>query len=201
MGFLDRLRPKGTETPPSGADARSTREVPPPPPQRALSDDEAAGLQSLMDRASKSADLTGAFEISERGGVWMETTDGGSMLTGGTLAEEAAALVRGKHFTEWADRIHDLERDGDVDGALALALECVDATEREARLSGLSPAPGYTEMAAIIYRQRHDYDAEIALIERYLTARRAAASANPGALNAKLSERLEKAKALRAKRP
>lgn len=118
---------------------------------------------------------------------------------GNSLAEEVAALVRGRHYTRWVGTIRQHKRDGNVDHALALALECVDATEREGRVSGLSPAPAYTEMAAIIHRQRGELDSEIAIVERYLAARTSVPIANPGALNGKLAERLEKAKVLRMK--
>jgi|GEM_PF-4009348 len=111
---------------------------------------------------------------------------------------EAAAVVRGKHYTEWVERIRSLKRSGDVDGALRLALECVDATEREARVQQMSPAPWYTETVAVIYRQRGQFDDEVAVIERYLAARVSAESANPGARNAKLVERLARARQLQA---
>ncbi|MDV6012307.1 hypothetical protein [Haloechinothrix sp. LS1_15] len=66
-------------------------------------------------------------------------------------------------------------------------------------MSGREPAPAYTHRAAVIYRRRKDYDAEIAIIERWCAAcppeRR-----GPGATQQELLTRLERAKELRAKR-
>lgn len=193
MGFFDRFRPKATDD--AGNEGAGIPETPPP----ALTSSEQEALASLMERVGESTLLTGAYEVDQRGRVTFEAVDGGAVSPGNSLAEEVAALVRGRHFTRWVDSIRQLKRDGNVDDALILALECVDATEREARVRGLSPAPAYTEMAAIIYRQRGDLDSEIAIIERYLAGRSSAPTANPGARNGKLAERLEKAKALRLK--
>jgi hypothetical protein len=193
VGLFDRLRRKATGD--AGHEGASTPETPPP----ALTSGEQEALASLMERVGESTPLTGAYEVDQRGRVTFEAFDGGTVSSGNNLAEEVAALVRGRHYTRWVDSIRQLKRDGHVDDALTLALECVDATEREGRVSGLSPAPAYTEMAAIIYRQRGDLDLEIAIIERYLAVGASAVTANPGAFNGKLAERLEKAKALRMK--
>lgn len=40
--------------------------------------------------------------------------------------------VRGRHYTEWVETVKALKRDGRLDEAEALLLECVVATELEA---------------------------------------------------------------------
>ncbi|MFJ1510916.1 hypothetical protein [Cellulosimicrobium funkei] len=112
---------------------------------------------------------------------------------GEVAAREQRGHVRGRHFTEWPDTIRQLKREGRVDDALELALECIEATERDARADGLEPAPAYTTMAAIIYRQRKDYAAEIAILERYRRA------CPPGRGSYKIDDRLAKARELKAK--
>lgn len=194
MGLLDIFRRGPSDDDPTPSTAATS------PAARSLTASEVAAIRSLQERVGDTTELTGALELDDDGRVRFETIDGGMVPPGNGLKEEEAALVRGRHYTRWADTIRQLKRDGQVEKALALALECVDATEREGRVSGLSPAPGYTKMAAIIYRQRGDLDAEIALIERYLAARESATSENPGVLVPKLAERLEKARVLRAKR-
>jgi putative intracellular protease/amidase len=131
--------------------------------------------------------LTGAFEVDDRGRVVFETK-GGSVSLGSTLEQEVAGLVRGRHFTQWPEVYKQLKREGRVDEALALILECRDATEREAALTGQEPAPAYTEAAAIIYRQRGALDDEVRVIERYFNA------CPPGRGRARLEERLLKAR-------
>lgn len=159
-------------------------------------DREREALGSLADRMADDHKLTGAYEVTEAGHVRFETAQGHTISPGNSLAEESAALVRGRHYTTWVETIRQLKRDGRVEDALTLALECVDATEREARVSGMSPAPAYTEMAAVIYRQRRDYAAEVAIIERFVAARDGAKSKNPGVGPGRLAERLVKARAL-----
>ncbi|MGH3904131.1 MAG: hypothetical protein ACRDTE_08080 [Pseudonocardiaceae bacterium] len=67
---------------------------------------------------------------------------------------------------------------------------------RGARVHGGPLAPSYTHRAAVIYRRRKDYDAEIAIIERW----EAACTPEPrerGAAQAALAERLTAARRLR----
>lgn len=80
---------------------------------------------------------------------------------------EAAELVRGKHFTEWIPELNRLRAEKNDDEALSLLMECIAATERGAQFSGREPAPDYTKRAAIIFRRRKDYQAEIDIIERW----------------------------------
>lgn len=110
-------------------------------------------------------------------------------------AREAAALVRGRHYTEWVPTLDELRsRGADHENEyLALLLEIIDATEREAAYSGLEPAPGYSIRAAVVYRRRGDIDAEIAVLERWLRA------CPPERRGGKISERLEKALKFRSR--
>lgn len=90
---------------------------------------------------------------------------------GGTEAkEQAERLVRGRDFVEWVEHIKQLRRDGADEEARSLLMECIDATEREAKANGWPPAPWYTEQAAVILRKQGDLAAEVALLERFLAA-------------------------------
>ncbi|KQO98322.1 hypothetical protein [Leifsonia sp. Leaf264] len=82
-------------------------------------------------------------------------------------AEDQASKVRGKHYTEWGDDLDRLRKDGPEDEYLALVLDCVDGAERAAKVNGREPAPAYTERAAVVYRRRKDYAAEVAVLQRW----------------------------------
>ena len=56
---------------------------------------------------------------------------------------EAIALVRGVHYTRQCETIEQLKREGRHDEAVALLLECIAATEVEAKRRNWTPAPGY----------------------------------------------------------
>ena len=109
--------------------------------------------------------------------------------------EDAASQVRGRHYVDWVPTLDELRSEGRAEEALKLLLEIIDAAERAAVVSGREPAPGYTERAAVIYRGRGDYAAEVAIIERWEAAcppeRR-----GPGAAQGRLAKRLGKARAL-----
>lgn len=107
---------------------------------------------------------------------------------------EAAALVRGRHYTEWVPTLDELRSDSErQDEYLALLLEIIDATERETLYSGLEPPPGYYTRAAIVYRKRRDIDAEIAVLERWMRI------CPPDRRNGKIADRLAKAVAIKNK--
>lgn len=116
-----------------------------------------------------------------------------NLAAGGIKAEaERAGDVRGVHYVERAPEIHALKRQGMYSEALALILECVDAAERVALLTGMDPAPAYSKYAAIEFRRLKDYAREVAVLERYLAA------CPPGRSDSRIAVRLEKARALAA---
>lgn len=101
--------------------------------------------------------------------------------------ETGPGTVRGRHHSAWhadAKRLRDV---GDEDGAAALLLEIVEATEEESRHESFGVAPAAYETLAVIYRQRKDQDAEAAILERFARQKHAL-----GATPAKLLVRLEK---------
>ena len=98
-------------------------------------------------------------------------------------------MVEGKHFTEWADTVKELRRQGDEEAAEELLLALVDATEAEARAEGYGVAPWYYEQLAISYRKRGEPEKEVAILERYAAQQHA-----PGVKPPKLLERFENAK-------
>jgi len=101
---------------------------------------------------------------------------------------------KGLHYTEYVDEIRRLKANGDYDEAEKLLLCLVDAVEAEAKAEGWGVAPWYYEQLAIIYRKRKDYQAEVAILERFARQRRA-----PGVKPPVLLERLAKARELLAK--
>jgi len=84
------------------------------------------------------------------------------------LVNQIPAMVRSQHFSQWVEQIRELKRQGQPELALVLLLECVDATERDGQ--GPFPAPWYTWAAAVIFRQRRDYAAEVEILERWVNA-------------------------------
>ena len=76
-----------------------------------------------------------------------------------------------------------------MDGAEALLLQLIEATESEARANNWGVAPWYYEQLAIVYAKKKDHEAELKVLERYARERKA-----PGAKPAKLAQRLERLK-------
>lgn len=113
-------------------------------------------------------------------------------------AEVEKMLFAGQPLWDWLAYVQDLERQGNLEEALRLLSALIVAAEQEAEVSGREPAPAYTERAAIIHRKRRDYAAEVAVIERWERAC-PPEKRGPGATQAKLLSRLERARALAQK--
>ncbi len=96
-------------------------------------------------------------------------------------------FYKGRHYTEYVEKVKSLKRAGDLDKAEKLLLGLVDAVEKESRAEGYSVAPWYYEQLAIIYRKRRDYKAEVTILERY-----AKKTHDLGVARLKLMKRLEK---------
>ncbi|WP_404285446.1 hypothetical protein [Glutamicibacter arilaitensis] len=78
-----------------------------------------------------------------------------------------AATVRGKSYIFWVPKIEELKRNGDLEEALDLTLECCKAAERARE--GREPAPAYTNHAAIICRKLGYLVDEKRALERWLS--------------------------------
>jgi hypothetical protein len=100
-------------------------------------------------------------------------------------------FYKGRHYTEYVEKVKALKRGGDLDKAEKLLLRLVEAVEKESRAEGCGVAPWYYEQLAIIYRKRRNYKAEVTILERYEKQTHA-----PGATELKLMKRLEKARKL-----
>ena len=100
----------------------------------------------------------------------------------------------GKHYTEYVDTVRELKRKSQIIEAVTLLGHLVDATEAEAAVNGpgWGVAPWYYEQLAIIYHKAKDFEAEIAILERYELQRHA-----PGQKPAALASRLAKARSER----
>lgn len=103
----------------------------------------------------------------------------------------------GKPMWDWLPYIEQLAKGDPVeaDKALSLVYALISVAERESIVSRREPAPGYTERAAIMHRKRKEYAAEIAVIERWERAC-PPEQRGRGAVQAKLAQRLAKAKDL-----
>lgn len=110
---------------------------------------------------------------------------------------DLASQFLGQPLWDWLRYAEELSKSGgsEVERALALVYALITIAEREAVASGREPAPAYTERAAILHRKRREYNAEVAVIERWERAcppeRR-----GPGEAQAKLAQRLIKAREL-----
>lgn len=148
--------------------------------------DEAGYATSQEERRAARQAAAAAFAKDTQ-----ERHDAGLVGRGDPHGDAHLRDVRGRPYHLWPDTVRQLKREQRLDEALELLLECIAAAERDRELG--APAPWYTEHAAIIYRQRKDYDAEVAVLERWMRV-------TPFPLQAgKIVERLEKARALQQK--
>lgn len=131
------------------------------------------------------------YELTDSQLLNMATTEGRFRGGGVEGRSEHVGIVRGYNYTFWPDTIRLLKRNGRVDEALALLLECIEAAERDGPLAGGQIAPWYTEAAAIVYRQQKEYAAEIAVLERF-------EKASPRRYRGAFRARIAKASVLRA---
>lgn len=93
------------------------------------------------------------------------------------------------------DRVQAAREDGDENGQIAALMGWMDSTEAEASANGWGVAPRpYLDLAKL-YRKLKRIDDEIAVLERFDRQEKA-----PGVVPGQLADRLEKARALRAKR-
>ncbi|SIS00110.1 HIRAN domain-containing protein [Microbacterium sp. RURRCA19A] len=89
---------------------------------------------------------------------------------GERAADFTAGTVDGLHYLQTVEPIKQLKREGRLDEALALCYTAIEGAERAARREGTSPAPFYTEQAAIVHRKLGQRDEEIAVLRRYVDA-------------------------------
>src|SRR5213593_600997 len=82
------------------------------------------------------------------------------------------------------------KRLGALPAAEELLLHLVEATEAESRVDKCGPAPWYYKQLAIIFRKQKRFGDEIAILERYDSARRAVGLESNG-----FEERKRKARA------
>jgi hypothetical protein len=100
----------------------------------------------------------------------------------------------GRHFTTYVRDFEILKKNGNFTELENLLVELVNATEADDAVKGIGIAPAYYNELAILYRKQKEYDKEVAILERFAKQKHA-----PGVMPAKLLDRLEKAKELRAK--
>lgn len=92
-----------------------------------------------------------------------------ALAGGGQRAEEfRAGMIDGVHYLQMAEPIRELKREGRLEEALALAYKAIEAAEGEARFTKRTPAPAYTNEAAIILRKLGRTDEEVAVLKRYI---------------------------------
>ena len=106
-------------------------------------------------------------------------------------------FVDGRHYATYAEEVLRLKRAGDLDGAEALLLRLVDATEAETSAWGEGwGVPWYYEQLAIIYRKKKKPADELAILERYERQAKA-----PGLVPDRLAKRLAGLRAKAGKSP
>lgn len=110
-----------------------------------------------------------------------------------TTSASRTAAPEPPHYTEQVSSVEDLKREGRYPEAEAILLRSIAEVEREAQAEGKGwvQAPWYTRQLAIIRRKQGNYAGEVEILERYLRQQR----------DAKLQERLDKARVLLAKHP
>ncbi|MDZ4709397.1 MAG: hypothetical protein SH818_13445 [Saprospiraceae bacterium] len=99
--------------------------------------------------------------------------------------------VKGKHFTDYVDRVKQLMEEKNYPEAIEPLLKLVNETEKEAKKKGLGVAPWYYEQLAVIYRKEKRYNEEVEILERFEKQPK-----SPGSLPKVLAERLIKAREL-----
>lgn len=92
-----------------------------------------------------------------------------------------------KHYTEAIPEIKALRASGRNEELEDLLKWCVDSTEAESRRTGAGVAPSYYEDLAKLYRKQKRRDEEVEILARF-----SAQKHSPGAMPAKLLERLDK---------
>ncbi|WP_061960621.1 hypothetical protein [Demequina flava] len=188
MGWLDRFRKSRGE---DAAEQGLSAEPPemPSPPVPATRDTPAA---SGADDGGEHSDspflnlvLRGEQEEADRA---LETV-------------QEAALVRGERYNVQIKYVKELKREGRLEEAERLALECLAATVREARAhravhgGTFDPGTGYANQVAIIYRKRGLPDVEASFLREQIALRE-----REGWNIGELPQRLEKATALAEKK-
>lgn len=74
-------------------------------------------------------------------------------------------LVRGRNYTEWPPDLESMAEAGEIDAALEIAHECIEAAERHIPHG---PAPWYTRFAVKWLRAEREYVQAAMLAERWL---------------------------------
>ena len=93
-----------------------------------------------------------------------------ALAQGGRRAQEFRnGMVNGVHYLETVEPIKQLKREGRLREALDLCYLAIAAAENEARAERQTPAPWYTQQAAIIHRKLGEREAEVAVLERWLS--------------------------------
>jgi hypothetical protein len=114
--------------------------------------------------------------------------DSPGIWTGSSTSDRSSVgKVEGRHYTEWVDTVKGMKRLGHHEQALQLLYRLCDAAEAESEQARQTLPPWYFEQVAIIERKQGNFEAEVAILQRYGTS--------TWAVPAHFDERLEKARA------
>lgn len=114
--------------------------------------------------------------------------EGAAPSLGVQLEEQNRSQARlARAYLDTVEPIKQLKRDGRLEEALDLCYRAMDATEREAELTGVGVAPWYYYQAAVICRKLQRRDEELAVLRQFKLQPHA-----PGARTPKLLDRLRK---------
>jgi len=107
---------------------------------------------------------------------------------------QKAAHLRGKHYTEYAEKVRQLKKMEKNEEAITLLHELIEVVEKESEVYksyGIewAVAPWYYEQIAIILRKEKRFEEEVAILERHKEK-------NNGKGWTQIEERLKKARIL-----
>jgi hypothetical protein len=80
---------------------------------------------------------------------------------------DTPGFYQGKHYTDYIAQVQALKSAKQLDEAEILLVALIKAVEVENFVERLGVAPWYYEQLAILYHDRKDYAAEIAVVKRY----------------------------------
>lgn len=105
-----------------------------------------------------------------------------------------AAQALGRHYVDWVEPVKTLKRQGKINEAERILNACIEAAERESKLTSYGVPPWYYEQLAIIYRKQDRLGEEVAILERFMRQKHGRGAKLDG-----MADRLVKARALWAK--
>ncbi|WP_157556930.1 hypothetical protein [Nocardia acidivorans] len=113
---------------------------------------------------------THIVQISSEPFLWPDERDAVERAQRERVARaRAAGLVDGKDVRHWFEEVKSLKRSGRLEDAARLLTRMLDAEDAAATIIETPRTQWITEQAAIVFRKLGNYQAEVAVLRRYLT--------------------------------